>query len=250
MSNSTHFSPNNLDACARIVHDFKSPINIILSSAAMVRMKLSGAPEKTDDLQQYLHYIEQNCHRLLRLANSISDQAAQSSHAKLITSSGDIGVFLACVLHDLELYAEQRSIELSFQNHLPEPCVLNFDRDLLERILWNLLINGFKHTPRGGNLTISLSFDPDFIYISITDNGIGISPDELSCIFDPRTTNGQKEHSSIPSWGLGLPIVQELAELHGGTVFVSSTPDQGTCFTFSISRHLPLTMGSPAGSPL
>jgi len=249
MNNTTLFSTPDTDWRSRIIHDIKSPINIILSSASMLRMKADTLSSEPETIQQYIHYIEQNCHRLLRMTSNLLEQP-QSDHPKLLTSHCDICAFLTCTLRDLSLFAEQRNIELSFHNQLSGTCFLNFDRDQLERLLWNLLINALKHSPRGGNITIDLHSDSDFVYIGISDNGDGITAPFLSAIFEPHVTDGQKENEDIASFGLGLPIVRELTELHRGTVFVSSTAGGGSCFTFSISRHLPLTMGNASSSPV
>ncbi|MBR4075217.1 MAG: HAMP domain-containing histidine kinase [Firmicutes bacterium] len=249
MNNTTMFHTPDTDWRFRIVHDIKSPINIILSSASMLRMKASTLSSEPDTFQQYIHYIEQNCHRLLRMTSNLLEPSP-SCHPKLLTSHCDIVAFLTCTLRDLSLFAEQRNIELSFDNRIPDPCFLNFDRDQLERLLWNLLINALKHSPRGGNITVDLHSDNDYIYIGIRDNGDGITAAFLSAIFDPHVTDGRAEGEGITSSGLGLPIVRELTELHRGTIFVSSTAGGGSCFTFSISRHLPLTMGNASISPV
>ena len=212
----------------------------------MLRMKSDFQTLKPEDLQQYLHYIEQNCHRLLRFTNDLlRSPADQAKPPALLTSQCDIVSFLRCIIYDLSLLAEQRSIELQFDNQIAEPFLLNFDRDQLERLLWNLMINALKHAPRGGSITLRLHSDQEYVYIGIADNGDGITKDSLSNIFDPHVTDHRSEGEHIPAHGLGLPIARQLAELHQGSIFVSSAPGGGTCFTFSISRHLPLTMNAP-----
>ena len=107
---------------SKIVHDMKSPLNIILSSASMLRMKSDSQTLGPEDLQQYLHYIEQNCHRLLRFTNDLlRSPADQAKPPALLTSQCDIVSFLKCIVNDLSLLAEQRSIQLQLDNQIAEP---------------------------------------------------------------------------------------------------------------------------------
>jgi len=241
MDNMTFTNTIDIDPHAKIIHDIKAPLNIILSSAEMLRMKLDLLSEDTQPLRQYIHYIEQSSHRLLRLSDSLLTADAHSAHHTVLrTALCDIGSFLDCIQKDFRPYVRQFGVELHLKNELSRPCILAFDRDLIERLLWNLLTNSLKHMNRGGSITLRLHSDHDYVYISLIDTGEGISDALAAEIFDPHITDGRPWEHNISSHGLGLPIVQELAELHEGSISVSSSSGNGSCFTFSISRHLSL----------
>lgn len=241
MDNTNFTNRIDIDPSTKIIHDIRSPLGIILSSTAMLRMKLDMLSEDTQPLDQYIHYIEQSSHRLLRLSDSLLASTSHSSHCPALqTSSCDIVSFLNCIQNDFRPYVRQFGVELHFKNELLKPCLLSFDRDVIERILWNLLTNSLKHMTRGGSITLRLHSDIDYVYISLSDTGEGISEALAAEIFNPHITDGRPWEHNSSSHGLGLPIVQELVELHEGTISVSSFSGNGSCFTFSISRHLPL----------
>ncbi len=232
----------DIDYHAKIAHDIKSPLNIILSSAAILRMKVDTMPEDDQFLRHYIYYIEQNCQRLLRLVDSLLAPAPDDINVpSLKTQFCDIADFIELTAKDLRPYALHDGVELYFKNNVSGPCNLAFDRDHVERILWNLTSNALKHTSRGGTIFLTLDADDDYVYVGVIDDGCGISPEVLPHIFDLYTTDGRSDESGSPSHGLGLPIARELAELHGGTIFVSSKVGMGARFTFTLSRHLPIT---------
>jgi CheY-like chemotaxis protein len=114
----------------------------------------------------------------------------------------------------------------------PDAEAIRGDADRLQQIVWNLLSNAVKFTPEGGTVEISLSYGTDYAQIVVKDNGSGIEPEFLPFVFDRfRQADGKmnRRHGGL---GLGLAIVRHLAELHGGSVFVSSKgAEQGSAFT-------------------
>jgi signal transduction histidine kinase len=105
------------------------------------------------------------------------------------------------------------------------------------QILTNLLDNAFHYTPEGGEITISAWVSENSVVISIEDTGIGITEKELSNVFSRFYRSERNEVQQVPGTGLGLAIVRSLVEMHGGDIWVESTPGSGSTFTFS----LPLT---------
>jgi signal transduction histidine kinase len=108
-----------------------------------------------------------------------------------------------------------------------EPLAIYGDADRLKQLLINLVHNGFKHTPPGGCVTISLYKEPERARISVADTGSGISPEDLPHIFDRfYRAKGQKRKGS----GLGLAIAKWIAEAHGGTLVAESQLGNGSTF--------------------
>jgi signal transduction histidine kinase len=105
----------------------------------------------------------------------------------------------------------------------------------LDRVLWNLIGNAIKFTPRGGTVTISSLRDTSYVSVSVKDTGIGLAPEEIPLLFSQyrRLKGAQK----IEGTGLGLFIVKTIIEAHKGTVHVESTQGQGSTFTI----RLPIT---------
>jgi hypothetical protein len=126
------------------------------------------------------------------------------------------------------------TVDLESEPHIP---LVHADPDRVLEILINLVDNAVKFTPPEGSVNVKLSqqeTDPEFIYVTVTDTGRGISPDALPLIFerlyqDPDSVDGNRS-----GLGLGLYIARELVNLHGGRIWVASQPGQGTTFTFNL----------------
>ncbi|HET9663888.1 MAG TPA: ATP-binding protein, partial [Burkholderiales bacterium] len=117
------------------------------------------------------------------------------------------------------------------------------DPDRLQQVVWNLLVNGIKFTPTGGEVAVTIERAGSNAMLTVADTGEGIAPDLLPFIFD-RFTQGDasvtRPHGGL---GLGLSIVRHIVELHGGKVQVQSE-GSGCGATFSV--HLPLRLAPPA----
>lgn len=234
---------------SNISHEFKTPINIILSSMDLLKIKLqSDCPDRYEECyQQYMHYMEQNCYKLLRLVSNLLDSTkVENRSLKLMTSQCELKSFLQNTVQSIATFASKADVELHFNTEIEEPCWLNCDRDRVDRILLNLLSNSIKHMPNGGDIVVTLKQDPDYFYITVTDEGEGIHPDFLPYIFDRFQTCNTSFVKGDEGTGLGLFIVKGLVELHGGVITAESTLGKGASFTFSLSRHLPHSMSEPA----
>ena len=145
-----------------------------------------------------------------------------------------------------EVYANACGVTL-YLEPVPDGALwLNCDADCVDRILLNLLSNAIKNTPEGGAVRVSLRWEADACRISVADDGCGIAPEVLPHIFDRFRTEQPSLSGRQDGSGLGLALTKALVELHGGEIRVESAPGQGSRFTFSLSRTLPLT---EAGTP-
>jgi signal transduction histidine kinase len=123
-----------------------------------------------------------------------------------------------------------------FTISLPEtPIVLCCDRLRIEQVLNNLLSNAIKYSPYGGSVALTLACDADEGRFEVSDQGVGIPPEEVCHIFEPfRRVRTPKQ--SIPGVGLGLSVAQRIVRAHGGRIRVESEPGNGAKFTI----YLPL----------
>jgi signal transduction histidine kinase len=127
------------------------------------------------------------------------------------------------------------NIESNRRAHVPDVVA---DKDKIDEVIINLVGNAVKFTPAHGSITISFRYDTEFVYVSVTDTGIGIEEKMLDKLFVKfglidNSYRGNKE--TVQGTGLGLYLSKKLVELHGGTVTVSSAGvDQGSTFTFSL----------------
>ena len=147
-------------------------------------------------------------------------------------------VFLPEVLHrameTVRLMAESKGVVLILAP-LPESMpAVRADVLRLQQILWNLLANAIKFTPRHGRVIVRVEREPDSYLVSVEDDGIGIPENELPHVFDRfRQADGSTTRRH-PGMGIGLAIAHSLVELHGGTIWAGSDLERGSRFTFSL----------------
>jgi signal transduction histidine kinase len=115
------------------------------------------------------------------------------------------------------------------------------DEQHLTRILKNLLLNTRRHSPDGGEVRIDLNRDGEYAWVTISDEGPGLTGEQLAVVFDRFADTAVAERSGGRTTGLELHNVQRLVELHGGSISAASEPGEGTSFTFSV----PLAEDSP-----
>jgi CheY-like chemotaxis protein/anti-sigma regulatory factor (Ser/Thr protein kinase) len=132
--------------------------------------------------------------------------------------------------------AAAKSIQVS--RELGDELNVLGDRDRLQQVVWNLVSNAFKFTPKGGSVTVRLAEVDGDVQIEVVDTGIGIASDFLPFVFDrfrQADSSMSRRHNGL---GLGMAIVRHLVELHGGTVTVESPGEnKGTTFRLRLPRH-------------
>lgn len=238
-----------------ISHEFKTPLSLILGP---IEQLLEGANERQRAL---LLTIRQNAERLLRLINQIMDmRKIDNRKMKVNLSMGDLATFGEEIFDSFREHAQQRRIGYTFTSH---PFCINmlFDRDKVEKMIYNLLSNAFKFTPDGGCITLEMEMpgleDEDVVRISVSDTGCGIAPEEQKRIFDRYYQTANTSHGQVEGSGIGLALTRDYAELLGGSIRVDSTPGKGSRFTvtlpyqriFRVSKHRkkrPTTSKHPA----
>lgn len=135
----------------------------------------------------------------------------------------------------VEEKAEAKSISMDYEINVGNDTVFGSPL-LIEETIRNILFNAIKYTPQNGQVTLSATEDSDFFYIEIRDTGIGFPPEEKEKIFDEfyRASNARKVERD--GTGLGLSISKEVVQRHGGTIWATSKPEQGSTFTFTFPK--------------
>jgi signal transduction histidine kinase/ligand-binding sensor domain-containing protein/DNA-binding response OmpR family regulator len=231
-----------------ISHEFRTPLTLILSPVEKLLAALKDSPE-----EKYLRLINQNAKRLLLMVNQLLDfRRLEVQGFGFNPSYGNIISFIGEVVASFEDLGEQKQIRLVFNSDVKE---LNawFDRDKIEKIVFNLLSNAFKFTDSNGTVKVSLSFTDKIqtgkdrvtdsqIEIKVEDTGIGIPADKIDKLFSYfYQVNSLSDYQGT---GLGLALVKEFVRLHEGEVRVESEIGKGSCFTVI----LPLRTGASNGN--
>ena len=215
-----------------ISHELRTPLTLIMGPL----QQLMNGNVNAKDVGKLNAIMYKNSNRLLKLINQLLDfRKAESGRLNLIVQQGELVGFIADIYQAFEEIALEKNIRFQYT---PEDAEIFgfYDNDKVEKILYNLLSNAFKFTPKGKHITIGLSKknENDIAYaeIKVTDNGIGIPEKDLESIFE-RFYQTKNEHEVYAAGsGLGLAYVKHLVEVHKGEINIQSKLHEGTTCTF------------------
>ncbi|PYJ11776.1 MAG: hypothetical protein DMF06_01655 [Verrucomicrobia bacterium] len=215
---------------ATLSHELRTPLNAILG---WVQILKNGATE--DDLEQAVPVIERNVRAQAQLIEDLLDMSRiEAGKLSLDIQPVDLAEIVNASLETVRPAAHGREIRLTSAFSSIDGVVMG-DKNRLQQILWNLLINAVKFTPKGGRVHVVTERSNSHVDLSVTDSGQGIAPEFLNQVFDrfrQADSSTTRPHGGL---GLGLSIVKHLAELHGGSVHVASAGvNLGATFTVSL----------------
>jgi len=216
---------------ATLSHEIRTPLNAVLGWTRIL-LSRENDPSTT---RRAIEVIDRNASAQLTLVTDMLDMARiTAGKARLDLSDIDVGTTLRTAVDVVRPAAEAKSIVVTVDLAADAPWVRG-DADRLLQVFWNLLSNAVKFTEPGGTLYVRQTHTPRHVSISVTDSGIGITPDFLPHIFErfkQADPSAARRHGGL---GLGLALVREIVHLHGGTVDVSSPGrNQGTTFTVTL----------------
>ena len=212
-------------------HELRTPLNAILGWSAMLRQRTLSQ----DKVLQALETIERNAKSQAQLIEDILDVSRIiTGKLRLQVRLVPLATVIESAIESVRLAAEAKSIRL--QSVLDSQAgLLLGDANRLQQVVWNLLSNALKFTPKDGRVEIRLKRVNSHAEITVSDTGLGISSEFLPFVFDRFRQQDSTTTRSYGGLGLGLAIVRQLVELHGGTVTVVSPGiGQGTTFTVTL----------------
>ena len=222
---------------ATLSHELRTPLNAILGYTWMLR-----ANALADDRREHaLETVERNAKTVSQMLYDLLDVSRIASGKLTLTMQPmDLRTL---VLESVESVAP-KATENGLSLHVDagkDPVRIHGDRARLQQVLWNLLSNALKFTPTGGRINVTVKSDEKIATVAVQDSGIGIPPAFQSRVFEPFQQVRLKSTPQIGGLGLGLAIVHQIVELHGGKVTLESEGEgKGSTFTVRLPRH-----GSP-----
>ncbi len=209
-------------------HQFRTPLTIIQSGVEIMDMYVEDlSPEKRQPFQKQFNRILGEIERLQYLMNDVLLLGrADANRTPFNPKKQDLVAFCSTLINKYNTgFSTDRQIIITIQG---TPVLVNFDANLLDHALENILSNAYKYST-DHNVLATILFTNVAVEIAITDKGMGIPEKDIANMFEPffRSSNTDE----VQGTGLGLAIVKEFIELHGGTIFSSSQLNKGTTIT-------------------
>jgi signal transduction histidine kinase len=224
--------------CEIAAHEMKTPLTILQGNLEVALMKARTVEEYHEVLLNNLQQVD----RLIALTRPLLTLAKfTSSKPPVHLVPLALEPLIQEIVDELILLADDRQITLSFISE-SVPSVLG-DAQWLKQALINLLDNALRYTPHGGSVTVRLQSAGEWVDVAVEDTGHGIEPENIPHLFERFYRTDWARAKDSAGTGLGLPIVKEIAEAHGGTISVASQIHKGSIFTLRlpVSTHQPVS---------
>ncbi|MBW4493694.1 MAG: response regulator [Oscillatoria princeps RMCB-10] len=218
-----------------ISHEFRTPLTLMIGPLESVVAERAALPYEQAEIAL------RNSRRLLRLVNQLLDlQRIDAGRMQPTFRPCDLVDFVSQTVDSFRPYCQKKGIGVYTQ--LSDCPSVYLDLEKFDKVLYNLLSNAMKFTPKGGTITVTLQRAGDHCLLQVKDTGIGIRADQIPHLFERfRQAEGSANRSHEGS-GLGLALVKELVEIHGGQITVESVYRSGAAFTVWLptgTAHLP-----------
>lgn len=218
-----------------ISHEFRTPLTLVLG------LLESAVAQKQDLSLEQAGIGLRNSRRLLRLVNQVLDlQRLDAGRMQPTFRPCNLAEFVSQIVASFRPYCERKGLQLVTElSH----CSLYLDLEKFDQVLYNLLSNAMKFTPAGGRITVRVEPVGSYCLLQVEDTGIGIAKSQIPHLFERFYQAEGSANRSYEGSGLGLALVKELVELHGGEISVDSVYGEGSLFTVWLqigTAHLPL----------
>lgn len=213
-----------IDFFTDISHELRTPLTLISGPVE----HLLTDETLTSDSRMLLTIVQRNVDRMLRLINQLLDfRKIQDKKMELKVQEVPFGSFIASVAANFKVSAQEKRIDFKVIDQTDDTTVW-LDTDKLDTIVYNLLSNAFKFTQSGKSITVTSFVEDDSVVLSVADTGSGISADKQARLFERFFSYDQT--SKVRGTGIGLSLVKELVDMHGGSILVQSEVGKGTTF--------------------
>jgi PAS domain S-box-containing protein len=212
-------------------HELQTPLIAVLGYAEL--LENTDPIHINEEQKRYASIIRSNAEILSRLVNDLLDveRMQLGYHLSLVRENVSFADLIKNVVTSIKLKCPKHRFILAHTNSLPK--TISADEDRISQVLNNLLINAVKYSPEGGIVEVSTTTDENSVSIAIRDYGLGMTPEQVAQIFD-MFYRANPRNPLIGGLGLGMGIVKQIVEDHGGDLSISSNPGKGTTVTFTL----------------
>lgn len=208
---------------ASAAHELKTPLATILVNLEVLELDGKTSPDR---MEKVLTIVKANTERMIRLVEDLMRLTSDKDHE--MEEEVELSEVFAITLYELSPLIRKKDLTVSIEN-TPD-ISLTGSRVMLYRVMSNLLENAAKYNREHGSISIVTGRDDNGVTVKIEDTGIGIPEEALPHIFEPFYRVDQSRSRAVGGAGLGLPLVKDIVEKHGGEVTVKSAAGEGTTF--------------------
>ena len=216
-----------------LAHDLKSPFNTILGFLSLLTKNVRKYDaDKIDEQLSYIQGVAQNTFKLLEDILTW----VRSNAGKLPFAPQQVNLTTLCqsVIENLQLQAHSKNITID-QVATADQLIFA-DKDMIHTVLRNLVSNAIKYTKSGGGITISAQQDNDNTTITVSDNGVGMTEQQIKKLFDISEKISTEGTDNEPGTGFGLMLCKDFVERHGGKIWVNSEVGKGSDIIFTLPK--------------
>jgi two-component system, OmpR family, sensor histidine kinase VicK len=219
------------DFVANVSHELRTPLTSIKSYIEAVS-DLDVDDEETRS--KFLQVISQETDRMVRLTRDLLLLSGLDTRktTKVLYTRFCISTWIQAAVERFEIQAQFKSIALSIADS--DDAVVEGNKDMLDRVLDNLLSNALKYTPESGSIVVTARRSKDIVLVHVQDTGIGIPPQDLEHVFERFYRVDKGRSRRLGGTGLGLALAREITEQHGGTITIDSKLGTGTTVTVAL----------------
>lgn len=215
-------------------HELRTPINVITSILQLTNNMMRNKTMTYKKAEGYIEIINRNCENLLKIISDIIDSSKiETGNYKINKKNNDIVYIVEEVALNMSNFIEGKGLSLIIDPEVEEK-VISCDETEIERCVINLLGNAVKFTPEGGEIRVYIKEVKGYIEITIEDNGIGISKEDQEFIFKRFSQVEGNGATKATSSGIGLTLVKDIVDLHGGYIRLESELNKGSKFTIGL----------------
>lgn len=217
---------------ANVSHELRTPLNAINGFSEILKLETLGA-HSVPKYREYAEDIHTSGIHLLGLIDQLLDYSRLAAESfALTTGPMNLGQAATEAIHFLQINAQQKKVQLSFEDRTAGPNTIEGDARAIRQIIINLTANAVKFTPEGGRVDVVVAIDTSGeISLAVADTGVGIPDAVKDQVFEPFARAERAEIANVKGTGLGLAIVKGLVEAHGARITLDSEPGRGTTFT-------------------
>ena len=210
-----------------ISHELRTPLTLIVSPIENILHN----ERISQSVRSQLEIVQSNSQRMLRMVNQLLEfRKVQNQKMKLKVQQTLLSELVEETSANFRKEAYEKHIRFEIENRAEDSSVW-VDRQRMDTILWNLLSNAFKFTPAGKTIRVIVDSKPGFVMLIVQDEGIGISPEKRSVLFERFYSNNELNNTGVTGTGIGLNLTKELVDLHHGHIEVESEVGKGTTIT-------------------